>query len=97
MSYRVLVGPQVFAFASRLAPAPRRALKKAILDLAHEKGDLAALTDNLSGWHRLRAGRHRLIFRYQPGRIIECVFAEERRLVYELFAAELLRILGQKP
>jgi mRNA interferase RelE/StbE len=97
MSYQVLVGPQVFDFASRLAPTPRHALKKAIIDLASEKGDLAALTDNLSGWNRLRVGRHRVIFRYQPGRKIECVFVEERRLVYELFAAELPRILGKKP
>jgi len=26
--------------------------------------------------------------------VIECVFVEERRLVYELFAAEIARILG---
>jgi len=95
MNYRILVEDRVWEFTSRLAPAPRRALKQAILGLAGEQGDIKALVEELDGWYRLRVGRHRVIFRYRTSRVIECVFVEERRLVYELFAAELPRILGR--
>jgi len=37
-----------------------------------------------------------VIFRYQPGRIIEGVFAEERKRVYEIFEAEMGRIIGDR-
>jgi mRNA interferase RelE/StbE len=94
VNYHVTVKKQVMDFAAGLAPEPRRALKKGILGLAKEQGDIKALTDELAGWTRLRVGRHRIIFRYRPGKEIECVFAEERRLVYELFGAEIVRILG---
>lgn len=94
MSYRVIIADEVFAFAATLAPEPRRTLKRAILGLANGRGDLRALTDKLSGWHRLRVGQYRVIFRYRPDRVIECAFAEERRLVYELFEAEVSRLAG---
>jgi mRNA interferase RelE/StbE len=94
VNYRVTVKKQVMDFAASLAPEPRRALKKGILGLAQEQGDIKALTDELAGWSRLRVGRHRVVFRFLPGRSIECVFAEERRLVYELFAEQIVRILG---
>ncbi len=94
MSYRVTVRPEVQRFASTLGPEHRRALKRAILSLAQEKGDIMALSDELAGYHRLRVGRFRVIFRYLPGLEIECVFAGERRIVYEIFESEMLRILG---
>ncbi|MBI4622988.1 MAG: hypothetical protein HY736_07140 [Verrucomicrobia bacterium] len=94
MSYRLQVGPQVRSFQSTLGPQHRRAVKQAIRDLAHERGDIRALRDELSGWHRLRIGRYRLIFRYAEGRVIQCVYLNERKLVYEIFAAEMSRILG---
>ena len=94
MNYRVTVKKQVMDFAASLAPEPRRALRKGILGLAQEQGDIKALTDELAGWSRLRVGRYRVVFRFRPGRMVECVFAEERRLVYELFAEQIVRILG---
>lgn len=69
-------------------------LKRAILALAEERGDIRALTDELAGFHRLRVGRFRVVFRYLPGRVIDCVYAEERKLIYEVFEAELRRILA---
>jgi mRNA interferase RelE/StbE len=77
-----------------LGPNHRRALKRAILALAREKGDISALTDQLSGFCRLRVGRYRVIFRYLPALEIECVYADERRIVYEVFESDMLRILG---
>lgn|GEM_PF-189751 len=95
MKYRIQIRQQVMAFASTLGLEHRHAFKKAILALALEKGDIRALHDELSGYHRLRVTRYRVIFRYQPSLIIECVFAEERKLVYEIFESEMARILGQ--
>lgn len=94
-NYKVKVRQQVMDFASTLGLEHRRAFKRAVLGLAQERGDIKALHEELSGYHRLRVSRFRVIFRYQPGRIIECVFAEERKLVYEIFESEMARILGR--
>lgn len=74
----------------------RRSFKRAVLGLAQEKGDIKALGDKLSGYYRLKVARYRIVFRYTPGRIIECVYAEERKLIYEIFESEMSRILGEK-
>lgn len=95
MRYQITVRTQVMDFASTLGREHRRAFKKAVIGLATEKGDIKALHDELGGYYRLRIGRFRVIFRYLPGRVIECVFAEERKLVYEIFESEMARILGQ--
>lgn len=97
MSYTVRVRPQVREFAETLGMERRRALKRALKDLAKEKGDVRPLHDQLAGYHRLKVGPCRIIFRYLPGRLIECVFAEDRRLVYEVFESEVLRLLGERP
>jgi mRNA interferase RelE/StbE len=96
VSFRVRVRPQVWEFASSLGLEHRRAFKRAVLALNQERGDIRPLGDELAGFHRLRVSRYRVIFLYQPGRIIECVFAEERKLVYEIFEAEMGRIIGDK-
>jgi mRNA interferase RelE/StbE len=55
---------QVIEYVRRLAPEPRRVIKRALIDLRHESGDIQALEGNLSGYYRLKVGRHRLIFAY---------------------------------
>lgn len=94
MSFKVKVRPQVWIFATTLGMEHRRAFKRAVLGLATEKGDIKALGDKLSGYYRLKVARYRIIFRYTPERMIECVFAEERKLIYEVFESEMRRILG---
>ncbi len=84
---------QVIEYVRRLAPEPRRAIKRALMDLRHESGDLQALEGNLSGYYRLKVGRHRLIFAYAKDQAIEVVFIEERSLVYEVFEAEFIKKL----
>ena len=74
----------------------RRALKRAILGLAQERGDIKALGDELAGYYRLKVARYRVIFRYAPGRVIQCIYLHERSLVYEIFEAEMGRILGRE-
>jgi mRNA interferase RelE/StbE len=93
MKRRVQVRGQVKDFLDRLAPEPRRRLKFALRALESENGDRLALRERLAGYHRLRVGGYRVIFRYRPGQVTECVFAEERSLVYQLFEREVLERL----
>jgi mRNA interferase RelE/StbE len=94
VSFKVKIRPQVRDFATTLGMEHRRAFKRAVLGLATEKGDIKALGDQLSGYYRLKVACYRVIFRYLPDRTIECVYAEERKLIYEIFESELNRILG---
>jgi len=93
LSYCVTVKQEVAQFQATLGQQHRRSLKRAILALSQEKGDIRALTDQLAGFYRLKVGQFRVIFRYLPGKKIECVFAEERKLVYELFEFEMRKLL----
>lgn len=95
MKYSVHVRRQVKEFLERLAPESRRKLKLALRGLETEAGDRLALRERLSGYHRLRVGSFRVIYRYRPGRVIECVFVEERSLVYRLFEREVIERLGR--
>jgi mRNA-degrading endonuclease RelE of RelBE toxin-antitoxin system len=88
MSTKVRVAEQVESFVKALAPKPRRALRQAIKSLAQDKGDTTRLEGKLSGYHRLRVAGYRVIYaeRFEAGqRIIECVFAKERAVVYDMF------------
>ena len=84
---------QVIEFARKLAPDPRRAVKHALAALREERGDICALEANLSGYYRLRVGRHRIIFNYAADGAIEAIFIEERHLVYEVFEAQFIKRL----
>jgi mRNA interferase RelE/StbE len=89
----VLIQDEVVDYLRRLAPPPRHALRLAIKDLAHEKGDIKALTDELEGFYRLRVGSHRVVFEYQIidcRRVITCVFAGPSKWIYEVFQSRLL-------
>jgi mRNA interferase RelE/StbE len=90
---KVDVKQPVYDFIRRLAPEPRRALKKALKDLEHEHGDIRSLEQALAGYYRLRIGKFRLIFRYVNTGDIEAIFVEERSMVYEVFEAQLLEKL----
>ena len=89
MKRSLRLAPQVIDFARRLAPEPRRALKRALEGLREEKGDILALEANLAAYHRLRVGRHRVIFQFTGDGAIDAVFVEDRALVYEVFSALL--------
>lgn len=83
-------------FLERLAPEPRRRIKLALRALADGNGDRHALREHLGGYNRLRIGGYRVIFRHLPGNVIECVFAEVRSFVYELFEREMLERLRRE-
>lgn len=57
-------------------------------DLTGERGDIKALEGELTGFYRLRVMNYRVIFDYVQGnedRYLRCVFAEQRKVVYEGF------------
>jgi mRNA-degrading endonuclease RelE of RelBE toxin-antitoxin system len=93
MKRRIQLRTQVKDFMDRLPPEPRRRLKLALRGLENERGDRTALREGLAGYHRLRVGGYRVIYRYLPGGVTECVFAERRSLVYQLFEREMLERL----
>ena len=93
MNRSVRPAVQVIEYVRRLAPEPRCAVKRALIDLRRESGDIQALEGNLSGYYRLKVGRHRLIFAYARDEAIEVVFIEERSLVYEVFEAQFVKKL----
>ena len=93
MSYQVKIREQVQVFYSQLAPGERRVIKLGLKQLAMERGDIRALRERLEGYYRLRVGPYRIVFRYLPGRIIECVYINTRSLVYDIFETELHRIV----
>ncbi len=89
----VRVQDEVVDYLRRLAPQPRRAIRDAIKQLCHEKGDIKPLTDELEGYYRLRVGSHRVIFEYEvidDGRVITCIYAGPRKWIYEVFQSRLL-------
>jgi mRNA interferase RelE/StbE len=81
----IKIGPQVSAYAAKLHPEHRRAIKAAIRELAQGRGDHKALKNNLQGFHRLRVGRYRIIYELTENGSLECVFIEDRSVVYEEF------------
>jgi mRNA-degrading endonuclease RelE of RelBE toxin-antitoxin system len=85
---RICVTEQVEEFVKSLAPAPRRMLRTAIKALADDRGDLKALEGPLTGYGRLRVTGYRVIYRERSEkgvRVIDCIYAERRAVVYELF------------
>ncbi|HMP74347.1 MAG TPA: hypothetical protein PKE55_13895 [Kiritimatiellia bacterium] len=85
---RVEVSTQVSDFLRSLAPEPRKRIRKALRDLAADRGDILELEHPLDGFYRLRIGRYRVIFYYAvegAERVIRCDYGERRELVYELF------------
>ena len=94
MKTRVKVAPQVESFVKSLAPESRRKLTQAIKGLAKDQGDRKRLEGKLQNYLRLRVAGYRIIYRErveQGWRILDCVYAENRAIVYELF----LRLLSE--
>lgn len=85
---RIRLGPQVRDFIGQLAPEPKRSLREALKGIAETKSDIKALEGKLSGFHRLRSGRIRVIYQQRTvrgERQICCFYANYRASVYEVF------------
>jgi len=98
MRTRVEIADPVLDFVRGLAPEPRHAVRLALHALEKERGDIKPLEGELSGYYRLRIGSYRVIFRIaieRGDRVLHCVFAEHRSVVYELFIEEVRRMLAE--
>jgi mRNA-degrading endonuclease RelE of RelBE toxin-antitoxin system len=92
---RVRLTAQVVEFVRSQSPVPRRKLRQALRELGKEKGDLLPLEAPLQDYHRLRVGPYRVILRYTGKNTIDCVFAERRSIVYEVFSDLLIERLAK--
>ena len=86
---KVLLAPQVVEFVRRLPPEPKSRLRRALRELAKERGDIKSLNAPLEGYCRLRVGGYRVVLAYGRRQTIECVFVEQRSVVYELLLERL--------
>jgi mRNA-degrading endonuclease RelE of RelBE toxin-antitoxin system len=93
MKYKVQVREQVKVFIDTIAQEFRKKIRLGLHGLETERGDCMPLREKLAGFHRLRIGGYRVLYRYLPGKVIECVFAESRSLVYHLFERDFLKYL----
>ena len=93
---KVRISEQVAAFVKSLAPEPRRKLRLAMKGLAKGQGDIKVLDGPLSTYSRLRVSDYRIIFFPRNVNEIECIYAEKRSIVYEIFAAALRETLAKK-
>ena len=80
--------PQVQNFLRTLAPTPKKRLREALRQLSQLDGDLRELEAPLEGYHRLRVAHYRIILKIHEDRI-DCIFAERRSIVYEIFEITL--------
>lgn len=98
---KIRISEQVASFVKSLAPEPRRDIRLAIRSLAKDEGDIKALEGPLSGYWRLRVSSYRVILAYKNPKEIECIYAEHRSLVYNVFAdtlrAKLLSLVESDP
>ncbi|MGI8960861.1 MAG: type II toxin-antitoxin system RelE family toxin [Bryobacteraceae bacterium] len=88
---------QVVTFVRSLAPEPRKAVRRALLRLEHEGGNIRPLEGELQNYYRLRVLRYRIIFYYAVvgrKRTIRCVYAAPRNIIYEVFAQKIRDLLG---
>ena len=93
---KISLSDQVVAFVKSLAPEPRRQVRLALRGLANGKGDIRVLEGPLSSYSRLRVLGYRVILSYRAADELECVFAEHRSIVYEVFAQELRKRLAER-
>jgi mRNA-degrading endonuclease RelE of RelBE toxin-antitoxin system len=89
MNYKVEIAAQVREYYATLGMSYRREVKRALKRLESGRGDTHPLHDALEGYHRLRVGPYRIVYRHAAPRRILCDYIEERSIVYELFEAEM--------
>ena len=85
---RVRLGSQVVDFIGKLAPEPKRALRRALRGIPEGKSDIKLLEGKLVGFHRVRSGRIRVIYQERTvrgERQIYCFYADYRTSVYDIF------------
>lgn len=86
---KVTVEPQPREFIGRQSPDARKQLREAIHALENDEIFPEPLDDELEGFYKIKVNRHRLIVQFvssDDGPFFRIVFAERRKVVYELFS-----------
>ncbi len=90
---KITLEPQPREFIQRQPPEVRKRLREALHALERKEIFLEPLEDELDGFYKLKVERHRLILQAasdKGGPFFRVVFAERRKVVYEMFS----QILG---
>ena len=95
-AYTIRPARAVRDYMETLGPEEARRLKRALRGLAEGRGDIAALHEPLDEFYRLRVGAHRVIYWHRAGRVIECVYAGHRSLVYVEFERQMLALMRER-
>ena len=98
MTTRIEWSRQVADFVGGLAPDPRRRVRAALRGLEGGRGDVKALQGDLLGYRRWRVAQYRVIYReaVEGGeRVVRCLYAAERDVVYEMFSRMRLDELAE--
>ena len=90
---RISASEQVSDWLGRLPPDPKRRIRVALKGLENGRGDIKALRGELEGFHRLRVGGYRIVYRVMGGKMIQLEYGGTRDVVYETFRQ--LRILRE--
>jgi mRNA-degrading endonuclease RelE of RelBE toxin-antitoxin system len=93
MRTKVTLDDQPLDYIRRQPPEARKAIRDALHHVEAGRKTPVALEDELDGFYKLRVGSYRLILQATPARGyagFRVVFAEKRKVVYELFS----QILG---
>ena len=85
-NFKLHFSRQVRDYVAALPPDTKKRFHRELKNLSEGGGDTHPLVENLSGYWRLRIGRHRVIYFYGAGMVIECVYAGERATIYQTFA-----------
>jgi mRNA interferase RelE/StbE len=77
---------QVVDALKALHPGVRRDIRRALGEVnAGKKRDVSALSKELTGFWRLRVGKHRIVFRYDGSGQLIAEFLGPRNTVYQKF------------
>ena len=88
MKTKLTLDQQPADFIRRQPPEPRRMLRESLQDIADGKTFPEPLTDELEGFYKVRVSGYRMLLKAEAsesGPAFDVVFAERRRVVYELF------------
>ena len=88
---------QVVTLVRSLAPEPRKAVRRALLRLEQERGDIRHLEGELQNYYRLRILRYRIIFHYAvvvSKRTNRFFYASPRSIRSEFLTLKFRDLLG---
>lgn len=89
MKNKVLLEDQVVRFIQTLPPDMRKRVREALHEVEAGKTFPEPLEDELDGFYKLKVERIRIICQTtasDDGPVVKAVFAERRKVVYELFS-----------